>query len=307
MERYARLAPVMAVVLALATSGCGGGGGAGGTSADPTSTVTPAPGPKPTPTPSPPPATAVFGALGQTTSQTFAVLSYGYHAADNGFGYNIDPKSFDPNVGVGLRLSAPSSLLFSLTGGGEATMVTNGASGISPTFGTVSLGYNTLGGSATISSAYNSGVTDTLKSTAFGFWIKPSSGDPSFPNQGVDFVYGVPTAQSGLPQSGTAVYAFQGAPPGLRVQTVTVDFGARSVTGDAVIGDPGATVTYRLTNGVIANDGTVRAILRADSVPQDGMLEGRFTGPIGQELMVRLMTLDAKGQTSYAVGAGGRN
>ena len=298
MRRRERFAPIMRLALGLIVSGCGDGGG--GSAGSPTGVIPP-PGPKPTPSP-PPPVTPVFGALGQTTSQSFAVYSYGFRAAEGGFDYVIDPKSFDPNVGAGLRLAAPSSLLFSLAGMGEATMAPNGASGTSPIFGTTSLGYNALGGTATISSIYNLGVTNTLKSTAMVSWIRFPSMDPRYPYQGVNLVYGVPTPQSGVLQVGTATYTFQA----LGVTRLSIDFGTRTVTGDVVRGEPGATVTYKLLNGVLSIDGTIRAILRANGIPRDGVLEGRLTGSAGQELMGRFTMPEVNGDTNYAVGAGTR-
>ena len=300
MRRYKRFVPIMVSALGIIVSGCGDGGG--GSAGLPAGVISP-PGPTPAPPPSPPPSvTPVFGALGQTTSQSFAVYSYGFRAAEGGLDYLIDPKSFDPNVGEGLRLAAPSSLSFSLAGMGEATMSTNGSSGTSPIFGTTSLGYNVLGGTATISSAYNLGVTNTLKNTAIGFWIRPSSVDPRYPYQGVNLVYGVPTPQSGVLQAGTAVYTFQG----LGLTRLSIDFGTRTVTGDVVRGEPGATVTYKLLNGVLSIDGTIRAILRANGIPRDGVLEGRLTGSAGQELMGRFQTPEVNGDTNYVVGAGTR-
>ena len=80
-------------------TGCGDGGGGspsggGNVSVPPISSPAPAPAPNPTPNP------GMFGALGQTTSQAFAVLTISYRGSDNGFDLTPDPFSISTTIGL---------------------------------------------------------------------------------------------------------------------------------------------------------------------------------------------------------------
>ena len=277
-------------------TGCGSGGG-GSPSGSSNVSVPPISSPAPTPAPNATPTPGVFGALGQTASQAFAVLTISYRGADNGFDLTPDPISISTTNAVGLRFSAPSDLLLSVDGFGEGKMSPNGSGGSSSTLGTFLLGYSVLAGVANLSAAFSPGGASTLKSTATGSWERLTGTDPKFPYLATAFVYGVPTRFSDLPQLGSGVYEYSE----VGKRKLTFDFAARTVTGALVLGDTGSTVTYRLRDGTLSSDGTFRAALITDGVPKEGLLEGRLTGLSGAELMARHVTPQSSGLIGFDV------
>jgi hypothetical protein len=119
------------------------------------------------------------------------------------------------------------------------------------------------------------------------------------------FAYGVPTSAAGLPTSSretyhAAAYGMTARPFGAYPGSVqgsaglVVDFAARSLNGDftPVLNDgTGASEglgRYDLTAVTFAADGTTfSGQFIVPGLGLGGLFEGRFTGPQGQELMVR--------------------
>lgn len=287
---------VAAFAPALTLSGCGGGGG--GSAGPGVSIVTPTPTPTPSPSPTPSPAAVTtFGALGQTASQSFAVLGYAYRGADAGFGYRPDPASFDPGFQVGLRYAAPTSLFLALAGDGEGVLSPNGASGTSPTLGVTQLGYTVLGGNASLFVAYNRAVTATLQSSAHGSWIKFLNDGSPYPYRLVEFVYGVPTSPAALPQSGIASYASRE-----NAFVLKADFSAKGLSGSITPVDGGP--AYVLSGVSFTGDGSAFAgQLDAGNGVMKGTIEGRFTGPSGAELIAKAVAPRSDGTTVAVVWA----
>ena len=272
------------VALAILTTGCGGGGG----SPPPTDTgviVTPAPSPPPTGAPTPPP--AIFGALGQTTSQQFVTLGFSYRGRDAGLGLEPDPTSLDTSRSVGLRFAAPSQLLLSIGGFGEGAMMPGGF-GATDGKGRLTLqGYSALGGTASLQLEPRADGS-YLSSTGKGSWESPPTLGGAFPFAAVEFVYGVPTAFGSLPQTGLGTYDFilsTQQPP------LTVDYAAGTVSGTVTLGlGGGNSIVYTLRDVIFTGDGTqFRGRMVTTDPSLDGTIEGQFTGPGGAELMARLL------------------
>lgn len=289
-----RYTTVLALPLALLAAGCGGEDNNAG---PPTSG---APPPSPTPAPTPTPTQAAFGTLGQTSSQSYAVLSYSFGGTQGGFGINPDPTSFAVSNDLGLRLAAPSDLFLSVASLGEGKMVPNGASGTNSNLGLTLQGYNVLNGSVTLQLELGPGGNSTLKSTARGYWEGLDQPGATNPYRAFDFVYGIPTSAGAIPQTGTIAYSSFDKP------VVTIDFASKLISGSITTGEEKAPITYVMSDGILAADGTFHATLRASGISRDGLIEGRLTGDAGQELMLRLTLPQADGTTVYSVRAGYR-
>jgi hypothetical protein len=282
-RNWNRLLASTAALVFFAT-GCGGGGGSPPPPDGTGVIVTPAPTPPPTAAPTPPP--AIFGALGQTTSQQFATLGFSYRGRDSGFGLEPDPTSLDTSRTIGLRLAAPSQLLLSIGGFGEGVMMPNGSGGTDQKGRIILLGYSALGGTASLQLEPRLDG-NYLSSTGRGSWESPPTLGGAFPFAAAEFVYGVPTAPGSLPATGLGTFDFILSAP----QSLTVDYGARTVSGTVTINPGGGTSrVYALRDVIFTGDGTqFRGRLATTDPALDGTIDGQFTGPGGAEMMGRLL------------------
>lgn len=275
--------------MALAIAGCGGSGG--GSPPGDGGGVIITPPPTSTPAPPPPQATPAFGALGQTTTQSFAVLGFTYGGQETGFGINPDLSSYDPKAAIGLRLVAPSQLVLTIAGVGEGPLGGSLSTGTDTKGRLVLVGYSIFGGGAALQLA-NIGVPDSyLSSTGLGSWEGPSPPGARHPFSGAMFVYGVPTAPQDVPQGGTAIFDTTD------LQTLSVDFTARTVSGTIKVSvSASETKLYSLRDVVLSADGTqFSGRLTTGDPALEGSFEGRFTGPLAREMMVRYHFPSANG------------
>jgi hypothetical protein len=286
---------------ALATlTACGDGGASQGEG----SAVIVSPPPTANPPPNvPQPTPPAFGALGQTTSQQFAVLGFAFDGADAGFGYTQDTASLDFRSAVGLRLLAPSQLFLTIPSYGEAMLVANGGSGTDGQGRTLSLSYSTLGGGASLSVADAGGTRGYLQSTGFGSWVSGFRAGLQFPYRVVSFVYGVPTKPGDVPTSGTLIYDSSYPDD----QPFTVDFGARTVSGTILVHTEEDTRTYSIRDVVFTADGTsFQGRLTTGNAALDGSIEGRFNGPAASEMMGRYQVPSGQSQDGGIFAKGKR-
>ena len=310
------------LVIALATTGCGGSGGGGAGSA-PSASAPPTAAPAPTPSPTPTPSGPLFGALEQTSTQQFATLGFSYIATEvAGWDIAVEPASVESARAIGVSFVAPSQLRLAIAGFGDGPLLPNGGGGVSDGR-TTPLGYNVIGGSASLflirrpDGAY-------LASSAFGIWHGPPVTGQGATGPVSTFVYGVSTAPGDVPGEGTAIYytEFSGiaaiasagdlqAAYHNGTARLTVDFRARTVTGNIDVAAEDALATYSLTQVVFAPDGTgFTARLMRGNMLVDGFLEARFTGPSAREMIVRWSTpLQVKGKPGllFSVWGAGRS
>lgn len=256
----------------LAIWGCGGEDGPA-----PAPVATGTPTPSPTPAPSPSFNTAKF-ALGQPAGFTYAVLGYRV-AAKAGPMENIpDPATIDPTIPIGLTYSGAGQFRLSIGGLGEGPLVPNGGGGIASADGrTTQFGFNALSGAGSIGEALNVEARP-LTSTAWGYF-SISVRTSLYYADDYPFLYGVPTASTAVPMTGIAEFR----------SCCDASFSALRV--DYATGTMTAT---RLGNGIEFIDvalGTDRSTFRGRFTSEwgEGTVEGRFTGPDGRELMMRMI------------------
>ena len=267
---------------ALSLAACGGGGGSGLTSTPP---APPAPPPPPPPPPPPTPASpAIFP--GVTANTNFAVL--GLEAAQQ----NI-PASSLSRGGFSVRYDAAThGYLIDLPSTGEFRFVSD-SEDASFWHGLNQTGYydgtyiDILKPTATnpeIQLAYTSlGISSGYYSSEFGF-----------------FAFGLPTASSGVPVTGTASYDAYVAGRTLNSlatisgdATLQFNFGAGTLSGhfDPVHHLDGVNTSlgrYDFVNTVFGVGSTsFSGRLSHAGTSSLGAFDGRFTGPAAQELMAR--------------------
>lgn len=289
---------VLATVAAL--SACGGGSSSGGgQSLAVTPSPTPTPTPTPTPSPTPSSVSGINSRVGLTQLAQFPALSWIYRPdvagdADGSalvqFGWDAQRRLSVvtvPGFPTGALIEFPTETTDDLS-----------FSHIDPNFGS--------------STFFDRGVAMLL--------LVPGTQNRIFPLeytsagwigwQGIataaedkvsgTIVYGVPTAATDLPASGTASFALYGysasRPAGQTGQaslgdaftgTLEADFAARRLTGSlGRSGEPRVTVA----TATIAADGTFSGTLTLPGDPGPTNFEGRFTGPQARELMIRWRT-----------------
>jgi hypothetical protein len=245
----------------------------------------------------------LFGALGQTSSQQFAVLGFAYRGQDAGFGYRPDPTSVEPDVAVALRFLAPSQLLLTIPGLGEGALLPSGASGADFQGRLNYLGYLALGGNSHLTLPLAKGATTYLTSTGFGSWVSPPENSPqSYPFRLIEFVYGVPTRPDDVPASGSATYESSDA----NIGPIVVDFAARRVTGTIAAGGTESRA-YSIRDVVFTPDGTgFQARLTTGDPTLEGSIDVRFTGTAAIELMGRYRAPGMEGNLPYLFAAAKR-
>lgn len=293
------------LVVAAALAACGGDEGS---QVDTRTGVIPAPAPPTPPTPPPPApsvAASIFGALGQTTSQSLASLGFGYSGVEvGGFGdLAIEASSVDPNYLIGFRVATPSQLLLSLGGIGEDPLVPNGGGGIDSNGQTVQRSYSVLGGNASLSLlAFSSGVY--LTSSALGSWTGPPSSGPRAVYRVAQFAYGVPTPVNEMPNVGSANYDTQIygpialSAPGddaaayySGTARLSVNFATGTVSGTIELGSVGGSgppITFTLSQAVLnADKAGFQGQLTSVGGGADGFIQGLFTGRTASEMIVR--------------------
>ena len=303
----------LATLTLLALTGCGGDSGESALSNAPPVIATPSPGPAPTPT-----ATQVFGALGQTTSQSFATLGFNFSGVELEYGsIAIEATSVDDNSPIVFRYAAPTQLLLSLNGLGEGTLMPNGGSGTNPQGQLIHLSYKVLGGHASLSSnQFRSGEYATSSGT--GFWIGPPSSSGRPISRIAQYAYGVPTLTSQLPAAGAATYdapisgyVAMASPGGIEggfssgTAHLIVNFGTRTVTGTIEIK---SSPTYTLSQTALTSDGTgFQGRLTTAGGAPEGFIEGRFTGSSAREMIFRWrapVTIEERNGLAFGVNVG---
>jgi hypothetical protein len=211
---------------------------------------------------------------------------------DGGFGYNPDLSTLNLEPGVGMRLAAGDRLAMSLPTLGEDLLVANGGSGTGSQ-GLFMLMYSVLGGGISITMPSRTDGT-LLKSTAQASWVGAFEPAQSNPYLLVDFVYGIPTLPANMPRAGAVVYHGVGA------KGFVVDFARQTISGELDTSDATAP-KFTLKDVVFTGDGTTfKGQLVSADPAKSGELEGRFTGPSGEELMARYV-IPALGGSSAAV------
>lgn len=282
-------------LLSLAAA-CGGGDGTLDGGNDPVLVGRPPTSNPVPPVPPSPPGAALFGALGQSSSQQFATIGFAYDGRDGGFGYDLDLASFDPDAVIGLRFLAPSQLLLSVPGRDEGVLYHNGGSGTDTEGRLVYLSYEAVGGFAGLSLVLAGAGKGYLASTGQGSWISPPVSGKAYPYRIFEFVYGVPTAAGNVPVSGSATYDIaQG-----EVGPLTVDFTSRTVSGTIKFPLESGTRTYSLEGVLLTGDATAFAGKLTTGDPSlDGAINGRFVGGAASEMMGRYHLPLANGRAGF--------
>jgi hypothetical protein len=248
--------------------------------------------------------TPAFGALGQTTTQSFSVLGFSYRGVEvGGFGdLEPDPSSFNLNPAIGLRLVAPFQLVLAIPGFGEAPLGGGSLSTGTDSKGRlVSAGYSAVGGTVTLQLA-QLGNEMYLSSTGFGFWQSNFQPGSQFPYAVAQFVYGVPTPPTDVPSGGSGTY--DGAEFATHIGPLTVDFTARTVSGAIKVGTAAGTRVYNLSGVLFTADGAgFRGRLTTGDPALDGEIEGRFTGSSAREIMGRYHVPNQQGPAPFVFAA----
>jgi hypothetical protein len=221
-----------------------------------------------------------------------------------GFGdLAIDPATVDPNIGISFRYMAPSQLLLAIPGYGEGQLALGGGGGTDDRGRTHSLLYRVFGGHAALSLVRRPNG-DYLTHSALGSWLGPFSSGQRFPYPVAAFAYGVATAANQVPRNGAGTY--EGRIEGSAALSsanedvlsyyagtarLNVDFAGRTVSGTIDIDGENANSprrTYTLTQTVFAGDGSgFQGRLMRDGGQVDGIIDGKFTGPAAEEIIVR--------------------
>jgi hypothetical protein len=290
------------VALSAALAGCGGGSSSPApiqVNPAPAPSPAPSPTPSPTPTPTPSPPSTI---IGLTQPGAFATLASAFRFTTRRDG--SDPRGStepDPAAAIDLAyVAADNAYEMRLPGVSPARIVPDFDA---REFTAVHLPWP--GASPVGITLYKPGAANRelqLFHTSLGYW-SATRADPADPdrfelNYG-DFVYGVPTLASDLPAAGQSDYTgiIYGGGVGFLTGDVRlgVDFAARQLTGEITlrvndgIGGVATSGVYRLTptridSGSASFSGTFAT---SDGSATQGVFEGRFTGPRGEELMVR--------------------
>ena len=273
---------LIVVTAAAALSACGGGSSGGGTGV--ASTPPPPPGPTP-----PPPATGpvnIFPSV--TTSTQYPTLGY------EGSGTNPTAASLT-GTGFSVRYDAGSKSYIMDVPASQPGFFKADTTGDRYWNGTLADG--TGGAQPIVLDVFRPGSQNSdlaLTYTSFGIYEANSGSEVGA------FAFGIPTASSGVPVSGSATYsAFVAAKAdvdyGIRGSaTLDFNFGAGTLSGhfDPVIYDLLAGNTslghYGFVNTVYsAGSNVFSGNLSSPGVTGQGSFNGQFTGPAAQELMAR--------------------
>lgn len=225
-----------------------------------------------------------FGTLGVTTSQVFATIGYAFRGKYDGWDLISDADSFTTDNTHAIRFAAPSQLLFSVPGVGEAVAEPNDGSGSTVNGQRISAQFGVLGGYLNVG-VIRAGNAD-YKYTLQAEWYGPEEKGTPFPFPIVTLLYGIATPAGSLPTSGSASFAPQyGVSSG-----ISVDFATKAVTAKITRTVNDLAYTYEVLDGKLSADGTqFSGRLVAPGAPTEGKVEGIFAGPIGEELMIRFV------------------
>jgi hypothetical protein len=251
--------------------------------------------------------TPAFGALGQTTTQSFSVLGFSYRGIEvGGFGdLEPDPSSFNLNPAIGLRLVAPLQLVLAIPGAGEGPLGGSRSTGTDTKGRLVFVGYSALGGILGLQLARLGAEETYLSSTGFGSWQSDFQPGNPYPYAVAQFVYGVPTPSTDVPSGGSGTY--DGAEFATHIGPLTVDFTARTVSGAIKVGTGAGTRVYHLSGVLFTADGAgFRGRLTTGDPTLDGEFEGRFTGSSAREMMGRYHVPNQQGPAPFVFAAARR-
>jgi len=273
---------VSIAALAFLLAGCGGEDSTSGTG------TIGAPLGGSTQTPTPTSASPIFGALGQTTPQSFTTLSFSLLGQNGPMDIVTDLSTLDRDFIVGLRLDASRKLVMTVGGVGEGTLFENGGRMTGPPCDLLGMGFAAPGGTAWLERGRkNNG--DCLSYTATGSWVSTfgTSGNSKFDYKVGYFVYGIPAPSTGIPSAGKATFK-AGTYYGVELVEIEIDFASRMAVGTIQVGNGSVSDpdTYSLQPVALSADGTSFA---GQLIGPDGQSGGEFvgqlTGPHGEEIM----------------------
>lgn len=287
MEELSRRSTLAALGIVM-LGGCGGGDGGSSASA-PTSPPLPPPPPPPAPPPPPPPPTV--GTLGLTEPLTMPAIGFSVRAAGTGWEFAPDVSSYNFGPGtISMRFAPQSNLYLSVAGSAESAVTTLSSS--SPNYyqgEVVGLNYTALGGDLWL---HRPVMSEKILRYAIRGYLTAKVGSGTFPYLVAEFAYGIATAASALPTSGTRTYRMEFE----IFDRLTVDFAARTVTAAIQLRNkdykdvPAAFRDVLLLPDGSGFSGKVAAI--DGSI--EGTIEGKFFGPTGEELAIRTAIDPAK-------------
>lgn len=279
MRRIAKCAQLLSICgYVFLLSGCGGGDSPSSLTASASGTPAPAPTPTPTPTPNPSFNYGTF-ALGQSPRFDFVTLGYRVAGKAGPFENIPDLATVDPTIPIGLAYSELGEFSISIGGVGESRLVPNGGGGFASADGrTTQFGFSALGGGGSIGEILDFNVRP-LSFTASGYLSLPTRPSALFYADDYLFLYGVPTAPAAVPTTGIADFR---SCCETTYSAIRVDYAS------------GRLAVVRLGGGITFTDvalGTDRSTFtgRFASAEGDGTVDGRFTGPDGREMMLRLI------------------
>lgn len=272
---FGRLFSIAAI--AALTTGCGGEDSALPSPVSLSGSPIPTPSPSPTTTPSATFNTVAF-ALAQSAGFNYAVLGYRV-AAKAGPMENIpDPATIDATIPISLAYSGSGQFRLSIGGVGEGPLAPSGGGGIASADGrTTQFSFNALGGGGSIGEALDFAARP-MTATAWGY-LSITARQSLYYADDYPFIYGVPTASTAVPATGVA--EFQSCCE-TTSSAIRVDYATGRMTATR-LGDDTAFIDVAL--------GTDRSTFSGKFMSRDGegTLDGRFTGPDGQELMMRMI------------------
>jgi hypothetical protein len=294
MRKLCTMMSVAAATLGLAA--CGGGGGGGGS-------------PAPVASPTPP----VAAAPTTNTTLTNLVASQSFATAANGLaGTYVNatgvttPTSYSPGGADGLGIAynaADQSYTVSVYGETNTFTPANRDAAHSTNLATA---YSRTSGATDYNLVLANPAAVQLTYSSYGVWQRDVTGSPNSTLHQSVFVYGIPTASSDLPRTGSATYStavggFWVAGGDVRVlsgtSTFSADFGAGTTRLDmTMVGKSqlagGGTFAFGSVGGagsINSSNATISGALgstSAASAGYSGVYAGRFYGPQAAEVGV---------------------
>lgn len=275
MSQFGKIVRLLSFCAAVGfVTGCGGDDSGRPLTANMSNSPAPSPSQSPTPTPT---FNTIPFALGQPAGFRYAVLGYRVAAKAGPFENIPDPATIDATIPIDLAYAGSGKFLLSIGGLGEGPLEPNGGGGIAGADGrTTQFGFDSLGGAGSIGEALDF-EAHPLTSTAWGYFSINARATLYYADD-YPFVYGVPAASASIPTTGVAEFrsCCDSTPPAIQIDYVTGRMTAR-------LGDDTTFTDVAL--------GTDRSVFsgRFASKDGEGTVEGRFTGPDGRELIMRMI------------------